>query len=50
MNIKSIALFGCLLLPAFNANADFSLSDITNAVGQVKKGRLQDLSATRLLN
>ena len=37
MNIKSIALFGCLLLPAFNANADFSLSDITNAVGQVKK-------------
>ncbi len=36
-SVKSIALFVCLLLPAFNANADFSLSDITNAVGQVKK-------------
>lgn len=35
--IKTRALFICLSLSAFNANADFSLSDITNAVGQVKK-------------
>lgn len=41
--IKTRALFICLSLSAFNANADFSLSDITNAVGQVKKSFLATL-------